>query len=58
VLDNAPMYLMFFANALGGTGLSIEEPAAVQEFLARGKAEMAATFHGRCFVRSRDLHRQ
>jgi hypothetical protein len=52
------MYLMFFANALGGTGLSIEEPAAVQEFLARGKAEMAATFHGRCFVRSRDLHRQ
>jgi hypothetical protein len=26
------MYLMFFANALGRTGLSIEEPAAVQEF--------------------------
>jgi Na+/H+ antiporter NhaD/arsenite permease-like protein len=46
VLDNAPTYLLFFANALGGTGLSIEEPAAVQEFLARGKAEMAATSMG------------
>jgi Na+/H+ antiporter NhaD/arsenite permease-like protein len=46
VLDNAPTYLMFFANALGRTSLSIEEPAAVQEFLARGKAEMAAISMG------------
>jgi Putative citrate transport len=46
VLDNAPTYLMFFANALGRTGLSIEEPAAVQEFLARGKAETAAISMG------------
>jgi Na+/H+ antiporter NhaD/arsenite permease-like protein len=37
---------MFFANALGRTGLSIQEPAAVQEFLARGKAEMAAISMG------------
>jgi len=42
VLDNAPTYLAFFANALGRTGLSIEDPAAVREFLASGKAEMAA----------------
>lgn len=37
---------MFFANALGRTGLSIEEPAAVQESLARGKAETAAISMG------------
>jgi len=46
VLDNAPTYLTFFANALGRTGLSIEDPAAVQEFLASGKAEMAAISMG------------
>jgi len=42
VLDNAPTYLTFLANALGRAGLSIEDPAAVQEFLSSGKAEMAA----------------
>jgi Na+/H+ antiporter NhaD/arsenite permease-like protein len=30
----------FFANALGHTGLSIEEPAAVQEFLAPAKPRL------------------
>jgi len=42
----AQTYLTFFANALGRTGLSIEDPAAVQEFLASGKAEMAAISMG------------
>ncbi len=46
VLDNAPTYLTFFANVLGRTGLSIEDPAAVREFLASGKAEMAAISMG------------
>ena len=46
MLDNAPTYLMFFANALGRTGVSIEDPAAVREFLASGKAEMAAISMG------------
>src|SRR5207237_5634306 len=46
VLDNAPTYLTFLANALGRTGLSIEDPAAVREFLASGKAEMAAISMG------------
>ena len=42
----ARTYLTFFANALGRTGLSIEDPAAVQEFPASGKAEMAAISMG------------
>jgi len=40
VLDNAPTYLTFLANALGRIGLSIEDPAAVHQFLGSGKAEM------------------
>lgn len=42
VLDNAPTYLTFLANALGRIGLSIEDPAAVHQFLGSGKAEMVA----------------
>jgi len=45
-LDNAPTYLMFLANALGRTGLSIEDPAAVHQFLGSGKAEMVAISMG------------
>jgi len=46
VLDNAPTYLTFLANAIGRASLSIEDPAAVREFLASGKAEMAAISMG------------
>jgi Na+/H+ antiporter NhaD/arsenite permease-like protein len=46
VLDNAPTYLTFLANALGRIGLSIEDPAAVQQFLGSGKAEMVAISMG------------
>ena len=42
VLDNAPTYLTFLANALGRIGLSIEDPAAMHQFLGSGKAEMVA----------------
>jgi len=42
VLDNAPTYLTFLANALGRAGLSIEDPHAVRQFLASGGAEAAA----------------
>jgi Na+/H+ antiporter NhaD/arsenite permease-like protein len=42
VLDNAPTYLTFLANALGRGGLSIEDADAVRQFLAGGRAEMAA----------------
>jgi Na+/H+ antiporter NhaD/arsenite permease-like protein len=46
VLDNAPTYLTFLANALGRIGLSIEDPAAVHQFLDSGKAEMVAISMG------------
>jgi len=46
VLDNAPTYLAFLANALGRIDLSIENPAAVHEFLGSGKAEMVAISMG------------
>src|SRR5437870_9498541 len=46
VLDNAPTYLTFLANALGRTGLSIEDPVAMHKFLASGQAEMAAISMG------------
>ena len=46
VLDNAPTYLVFLANALGRIGLSIEDPAAVHQFLGSGKAEMVAISMG------------
>src|SRR6266699_5208771 len=42
VLDNAPTYLSFLANALGRAGLTIEDPAAVHKFLSSGQAEVAA----------------
>ena len=46
VLDNAPTYLSFLANALGRIDLSIENPAAVHQFLGSGKAEMVAISMG------------
>ncbi len=46
VLDNAPTYLTFLANAVGRIGLSIEDPAAVHQFLGSGKAEMVAISMG------------
>jgi Na+/H+ antiporter NhaD/arsenite permease-like protein len=46
VLDNAPTYLAFLANALGRAGLSVEDPAAVHKFLSSGQAEMAAISMG------------
>ena len=46
VLDNAPTYLTFLANALGRAGLSIEDPVAVHKFLSSGQAEMAAISMG------------
>ena len=42
VLDNAPTYLTFLANALGRAGLSIEDAYAVRQFLSSGAAETAA----------------
>ena len=46
VLDNAPTYLSFLANALGRIDLSIENPAAVHQFLGSGKGEMVAISMG------------
>jgi Na+/H+ antiporter NhaD/arsenite permease-like protein len=46
VLDNAPTYLTFLANAMGRAGLSVEDPAAVHKFLFGGQAEMAAISMG------------
>jgi Na+/H+ antiporter NhaD/arsenite permease-like protein len=46
VLDNAPTYLTFLANALGRAGLSLEDPDAVRQFLSSGRAEMAAISMG------------
>lgn len=52
VLDNAPTYLTFFANALGRRGLSVEAKADVMQFLASGGASvlvaisMGAVFFG------------
>jgi Na+/H+ antiporter NhaD/arsenite permease-like protein len=46
VLDNAPTYLTLFASALGRNGLSIENPAAVREFLSNDEAEMVAISTG------------
>jgi Na+/H+ antiporter NhaD/arsenite permease-like protein len=46
VLDNAPTYLTFLANAMGRAGLSLEDPAAVHKFLSSGEAEMAAISMG------------
>ncbi len=46
VLDNAPTYLSFLANALGRIDLSIENPVAIHQFLGSGKAEMVAISMG------------
>ena len=46
VLDNAPTYLTFFANALGRGGLSIEDADAVQQFASSSNAELAAISMG------------
>jgi Na+/H+ antiporter NhaD/arsenite permease-like protein len=46
VLDNAPAYLTFLANALGRAGLSIEDPTAVREFISIGTLEMIAISMG------------
>lgn len=52
VLDNAPTYLTFLANALGRRGLSVEAKADVAQFLASGGAHtlvaisMGAVFFG------------
>jgi len=46
VLDNAPTYLTFLANALGRGGLSVENADAVRQFLTSGRAEMAAISMG------------
>jgi Na+/H+ antiporter NhaD/arsenite permease-like protein len=42
VLDNAPTYLTFLANALGRANLSIESNADVQQFLSTSGARDAA----------------
>jgi Na+/H+ antiporter NhaD/arsenite permease-like protein len=52
VLDNAPTYLTFFANALGRGGLSVESKADVAQFLASSQSHllvaisMGAVFFG------------
>jgi Na+/H+ antiporter NhaD/arsenite permease-like protein len=42
VLDNAPTYLTFLANAMGQQNLSLENAADVQLFLTSGRLELAA----------------
>jgi Na+/H+ antiporter NhaD/arsenite permease-like protein len=42
VLDNAPTYLTFLANALGRAGVSVEDSDALRQFLAGGGSEVAA----------------
>jgi Na+/H+ antiporter NhaD/arsenite permease-like protein len=46
VLDNAPAYLTFLANALGRIGLGIEDPAALREFISSGANQMVAISMG------------
>jgi Na+/H+ antiporter NhaD/arsenite permease-like protein len=46
VLDNAPAYLTFLANALGRIGLGIEDPAALREFISSGTNQMVAISMG------------
>jgi Na+/H+ antiporter NhaD/arsenite permease-like protein len=46
VLDNAPAYLTFLANALGRIGLGIEDPAALREFISSGTHQMVAISMG------------
>jgi len=42
VLDNAPTYLSFLANAMGQQNLSVENAADVQWFLTSGRLQLAA----------------
>jgi Na+/H+ antiporter NhaD/arsenite permease-like protein len=49
VLDNAPTYLTFLANALGRNGLSVENPAELHQFLNEGTREVAAISMGAVF---------
>ena len=46
VLDNAPTYLAFLANALGRGGLSLEDSDALQKFVSSSRAELAAISMG------------
>jgi Na+/H+ antiporter NhaD/arsenite permease-like protein len=46
VLDNAPTYLAFLANAMGRQNLSIEDAADVQRFANSGAADLAAISMG------------
>jgi len=46
ILDNAPTYLTFLANALGRANLSIEDPTAVRAFLSDGAVAVAAISMG------------
>jgi Na+/H+ antiporter NhaD/arsenite permease-like protein len=49
VLDNAPTYLTFLANAMGRQDLSVENAAHVREFLSSGAPELAAISMGAVF---------
>lgn len=49
VLDNAPTYLTFFANALGRSGLNIENKADVASFLSSGAHMLVAISMGSVF---------
>ena len=49
VLDNAPTYLTFFANAMGRQNLNVENIADVQAFLGSGAQELAAISMGAVF---------
>jgi Na+/H+ antiporter NhaD/arsenite permease-like protein len=46
ILDNAPTYLTFLANALGRGGLSIEDADVVRQFASSNRAELAAISMG------------
>jgi Na+/H+ antiporter NhaD/arsenite permease-like protein len=49
VLDNAPTYLTFLADAMGRQNLSVENAVDVQGFLNSGAAELAAISMGAVF---------
>jgi len=49
VLDNAPTYLTFLANAMGRQDLSIENAVHVHQFLNSGASQLAAISMGAVF---------
>ena len=49
MLDNAPTYLAFLANAMGRQNLSVENAADVREFLNSGAPALAAISMGSVF---------